>query len=87
MLNNRPTATDRGGLLFSIYSMKKKKIDLSKKLMLNKEAIAQLNVDQQFQLQGGAAATVATTCTTDTKQISSCRATSPAPGRPCCMIP
>lgn len=68
--------------------MKKKKIDLSKKLMLSKEAIAQLNVDQQFQLQGGAAVvTIATTCTTDTQLISSCRATSPAPGRPCCMIP
>jgi hypothetical protein len=67
--------------------MKKKKIDLSKKLMLSKEAIAQLNVDQQFQLQGGAAVTLVAACTTDTRQISSCRATSPAPGRPCCMIP
>jgi hypothetical protein len=66
--------------------MKKKKIDLSKKLMLTKETIAELNAEQQFQVQGGAATLVAI-CTTETRQISSCRATSPAPGRPCCMIP
>ncbi|MGO4293029.1 class I lanthipeptide [Chitinophaga sp. RAB17] len=67
--------------------MKKKQIDLSKKLMLTKEPIAQLNADQQFQLQGGAGATIGTICTVDTRQISSCRATSPGTGRPCCMIP
>ncbi|WP_106528435.1 class I lanthipeptide [Chitinophaga niastensis] len=64
--------------------MKKKKIDLSKKLLLNKETVAQLTVEQQDQLLGGFATAF---CTDDTRQISSCRATSPAPGRPCCMIP
>ncbi|NIG55000.1 class I lanthipeptide [Chitinophaga sp. Cy-1792] len=63
--------------------MKKKQIDLSKKLMLGKQTIAQLNAGQQQQLQGG----VQPTTTVETVIISSCRATSPAVGRPCCMIP
>ncbi|SEN40334.1 hypothetical protein SAMN04488505_11069 [Chitinophaga rupis] len=66
--------------------MKKKKVDLSKKLLFSKETIAQLTADQQAQVNGGAA-TLAATCTEDTRLISSCRATSPGPGRPCCMIP
>ncbi|WP_217604431.1 class I lanthipeptide [Chitinophaga sp. GbtcB8] len=66
--------------------MKKTKVDLSKKLMFSKETVAQLSTDQQAQLNGGAATLVAT-CTIDTRLISSCRATSPGPGRPCCMIP
>ncbi|MBV8253006.1 MAG: class I lanthipeptide [Chitinophaga sp.] len=64
--------------------MKKKKIELSKKLVLSKETIAQLNADQQHQLMGGM---VSVRCTDDTLQISSCVASSPAPGRPCCQIP
>jgi hypothetical protein len=66
--------------------MKKAKLDLSKKLMLNKETVAALNATEQTQLAGGAVTLVAA-CTTETRQISSCRGTSPAPGRPCCMIP
>jgi len=66
--------------------MKKKKVDLSKKLLFSKETIAQLTADQQAQVNGGAA-TLLATCTEDTRLISSCRATSPGPGRPCCMIP
>ncbi len=63
--------------------MKKKKVELGKKLLLSKETIAQLNADQQHQLVGG----LATALCQDTYQISSCRASSPAPGRPCCQIP
>ncbi|MBV7530264.1 class I lanthipeptide [Chitinophaga sp. sic0106] len=66
--------------------MKKKKVDLSKKLMLGKETVAQLNAEQQYRINGGAA-TLLATCTEDTRLISSCRATSPGPGRPCCQIP
>ncbi|WP_143310574.1 class I lanthipeptide [Chitinophaga vietnamensis] len=65
--------------------MKKKKIDLSKKLLLNKSTVASLNTDQQQQLLGGFGVSVL--CTDDTRQISSCRATSPGTGRPCCQIP
>ncbi|SHM98188.1 hypothetical protein SAMN05444266_11652 [Chitinophaga jiangningensis] len=66
--------------------MKKKKVDLSKKLMLGKETVALLNAEQQYRINGGAA-TLYITCTEDTRAISSCRATSPGAGQPCCQIP
>ncbi|NSL90926.1 class I lanthipeptide [Chitinophaga solisilvae] len=66
--------------------MKKQKIELSKKLLLNKETIAALTPEQQGQLAGGFIVTVTSMCE-DTRQISSCRATRPRPNAPCCMIP
>ncbi|MBC9934220.1 class I lanthipeptide [Chitinophaga qingshengii] len=67
--------------------MKKKQIDLGKKLLLNKETVASLNVSQQQQLVGGIIETRNIICTEDTRAISSCRATSPGNTRPCCQIP
>ncbi|MCW3466208.1 class I lanthipeptide [Chitinophaga nivalis] len=64
--------------------MKKKKMDLSKKLLLTKETVAALNMEEQQQLLGGA--TQVGACV-ETRQISSCIASRPAPNRPCCMIP
>ncbi|KAA2239862.1 hypothetical protein F0L74_27125 [Chitinophaga agrisoli] len=66
--------------------MKKRKLDLGKKLLLNKEKVASLSNTQQAALVGGFA-TVLVNCSLQTVQISLCRATSPAPGRPCCQIP
>ncbi|WP_168872896.1 MULTISPECIES: class I lanthipeptide [Chitinophaga] len=66
--------------------MKKKKIDLSRKLLLNKETVASLNESQQQHLVGGAV-TRDIVCTEDTRAISSCRATRPSPNSPCCQIP
>ncbi|WP_212005509.1 class I lanthipeptide [Chitinophaga sp. HK235] len=66
--------------------MKKKKIDLGRKLLLNKETVAALNATQQHQLVGGIN-TLYLTCTEDTRAISSCRATRPSPNATCCQIP
>jgi len=66
--------------------MKKKKIDLGRKLLLNKETVASLNASQQQQLVGGVA-TRDIICLDETKVISSCRATRPSPNSPCCQIP
>ncbi|NSL90927.1 class I lanthipeptide [Chitinophaga solisilvae] len=66
--------------------MKKQKIALSKKLLLNKETVAALTAAEQNQLAGGLPRTVTSACE-DTRQISSCRATSPRPGGLCCQIP
>ncbi|HVI44778.1 MAG TPA: class I lanthipeptide [Chitinophaga sp.] len=65
--------------------MKKRKPELGRKLQLSKETVAVLNNAQQLQINGGA--TILATCTEDTRLISSCRATSPGTGRPCCQIP
>ncbi|NSL90925.1 hypothetical protein ECE50_029140 [Chitinophaga sp. Mgbs1] len=66
--------------------MKKKQIDLSKKLLLNKKTVAELTPEQQGQLAGGFIVTVTSACE-DTRQISSCVATRPRPNMTCCMIP
>lgn len=66
--------------------MKKKKIDLSRKLLLSKETVASLNISQQQQLVGGVA-TRDIVCMEDTRYISSCVATRPSPNSPCCQIP
>jgi len=65
--------------------MKKRKLELGKKLLLNKEKVAHLSNAQQAEVMGGFA-TQPIICT-ETTQISVCRATSPAVGRPCCQIP
>ncbi|RBL89549.1 class I lanthipeptide [Chitinophaga flava] len=66
--------------------MKKKKIDLGRKLLLNKETVAALNAGQQQHLVGGIN-TFYPTCAEDTFVISSCIATSPRPNGICCQIP
>ncbi|NSL90924.1 class I lanthipeptide [Chitinophaga solisilvae] len=66
--------------------MKKRKIELSKKLLLNKKTVGQLNADQQSMIAGGADTWILG-CTADTQEISVCRATRPVHGGPCCFIP
>lgn len=61
----------------------KKKATLGKKLMLGKTTVARLNSQEQVLIVGGITGT--DICTT--RQISSCRGTSPRPGAPCCHIP
>ncbi|NSL90928.1 class I lanthipeptide [Chitinophaga solisilvae] len=63
--------------------MKKQKIDLSKKLFLNKETVASLNVTQQEEMIGGALPTT----TLLTQKTSVCRESSPSPTKPCCALP
>jgi hypothetical protein len=64
--------------------MKKKTLDLSKKLIFSKDTIAALNEAAQQQLAGGI--TGSRLCEPETVQISSCIATSPRPGGLCCQI-
>lgn len=44
--------------------MKKKQVNLDRKLFLNKETLAELNNIAQYQVQGGAAPTFRTICVT-----------------------
>ncbi|WP_153260014.1 class I lanthipeptide [Chitinophaga flava] len=50
--------------------MKKKKVDLSKKLFLKKEAIVELNTQQQSQIAGGIPLTRYSTCCVQTIEVS-----------------
>ena len=67
--------------------MKKKKINLSKKLILQKSPVAALNGVQQDQLRGGAGAPTGTECPGGTLLITDCLATSPSPLQPCFLCP
>ncbi|NSL90929.1 class I lanthipeptide [Chitinophaga solisilvae] len=69
--------------------MKKKKVDLQKKLVLVRDTIANLNDDEQWQLRGGAETNtprcpITTTRTTITQEVS-CRPTRIFPTGPCCI--
>ncbi|MCW3465958.1 class I lanthipeptide [Chitinophaga nivalis] len=67
--------------------MKKKTIQLEKKLFLGKTAIADLSTHQLEQLKGGAR-TGTGPFEPDTIQITKCvESTSPAPDRPCELFP
>lgn len=50
--------------------MKKKKPELSKKLMLKKEAIVELNQQQQAKLAGGAPITLWSACCVETNEVT-----------------
>jgi len=50
--------------------MKKKKVDLSKKLLLKKEAIATLNPKQQAKIAGGAPLTWWSACCVETDEVT-----------------
>jgi hypothetical protein len=67
--------------------MKKKKINLSKKLILQKSPVAELNGAQQGQLRGGAGAATGTNCPGGTLLITDCLATAPSPRHPCVICP
>ncbi|HVI43535.1 MAG TPA: class I lanthipeptide [Chitinophaga sp.] len=61
--------------------MKKKKVALNQKLILNKTAIAALEASRQELLKGGATTNVI--CgTADTRRPTGC--TAGGPGHPCC---
>jgi len=50
--------------------MKKKKIELSKKLMLKKDAIVELNQQQKAKLAGGAPLTWWSACCVETDEVT-----------------
>ncbi|MBC9934218.1 class I lanthipeptide [Chitinophaga qingshengii] len=50
--------------------MKKKQIDLSKKLSLKKDAVAALNVQQQNQIAGGVPLTWWSACCVNTREVT-----------------
>lgn len=50
--------------------MKKKKVELSKKLLLKKEAIVELNTQQQSKIAGGMPLTRYSTCCVKTNEVS-----------------
>ncbi|WP_291910151.1 class I lanthipeptide [Chitinophaga sp. CB10] len=50
--------------------MKKKKVGLSKKLLLKKEAIATLNPKQQAKIAGGAPLTWWSACCVETDEVT-----------------
>ncbi|HVI43403.1 MAG TPA: class I lanthipeptide [Chitinophaga sp.] len=61
--------------------MKKKSVQLNRKLILQKTAIAALTSEEKNQLVGGAPLTLVTQC----GGTSACQVSSPRPGRPCCI--
>ncbi|NSL90923.1 class I lanthipeptide [Chitinophaga solisilvae] len=66
--------------------MKKRKIELSKKLLLHKQTVGQLSTAQQLLVAGGIN-TVVFTCTAETIEVSVCRFSVPPGGGSCCVIP
>lgn len=63
--------------------MKRKKINLDRKLFLQKSSIVELNGMEQHQLRGGAGGATGTNCPGGTRLITDCLATSPSPRQPC----
>ncbi|HVI48852.1 MAG TPA: class I lanthipeptide [Chitinophaga sp.] len=61
--------------------MKKKTVNLDRKLVLQKAIIAELNAEQQNSVLGGITARICPT------QITVCIETSPAPNKPCVACP